>query len=312
MLGDPDLNLGNQDEWIPLISKCLPCKTLPKHLDCPQDARCLQHVASCFEEFTLHSTLLQVSCVAGSRRKHFLKVRAEDCRCICFATMTVRMWTTTNEEVTVPPGEGDRNNCAFYPKSTLYNRLVSISNYAAPSLITGTSAPLPALEVQTSDGPRKFAAMEEPITDLTGYAPALSQANSVTLPLITSTDGVSVTAVELTSGYDTVSASSVEDKTNHTGRSNQHSDTRKTTPDSLATEANTERETLSYYGVGMRPLKTIRLEQARHQDSVDNVVGQDSPEVSSVTEPPRVARRSPFLSMQVPCRDANFSAAKNF
>ena len=312
MLGDPDLNLGNQDEWIPLISKCLPCKTLPKHLDCPQDARCLQHVASRFEEFTLHSTLLQVSCVAGSRRKHFLKVRAEDCRCICSATMTVRMWTTTNEEVTVPPGEGDRKNCAFYPKSTLYNRLVSISDYAAPSLISGTSAPLPALEVHTSDGPGKFAAMEEPITDLTGYAPALSQANSVTLPLITSTDGVSVTAVELTSGSDTVSASSVEDKTNHTGHSNQHSDTRKTTPDSPATEANTERETLSYYGVGMRPLETIRLEQARHQDSVDNVVGQDSPEVSCVTEPPRVARRSPFLSMQVPCRDVKFFGREEF
>ena len=148
MLGDPDLNPNNENEWISLISKCLPCKTLPKRLNCPEDARCLQHVAACFEEFTLHSTLFQVSSAAESKRKHFLRIRAEDPRCICSATMSVRMWTTTGEEVTVPPGDGDKKNCAFYPKSALYNRLLAIPSFDAQSSLSGTPSRLPILDVQ--------------------------------------------------------------------------------------------------------------------------------------------------------------------
>ena len=312
MLGDPDLNPDNQSEWISLISKCLPCKTLPKHLDCPKDAKCLQHVASCFEEFTLHSTLFQVSCVAESKRKHFLKFRAEDCRCICSATMTVRMWTTTDEEVTVPPGEGDRKNCAFYPKSPLYNRLLSIPNFAAQPSISGTPAPLPVLEVQSSDGPSQFAPMEKSVTDLTHYGPASPQATSLTPPPITSTNTVSVKTVDLARCSNIMSADSPKDVNNYTGHGDQHPDTRNTAPDSPAGKANIEHETSLYYDVGIESLEAISLEQARHVDSAGNVLRQDSPVVSSITEPPRVARRIPFFSMQVPSRDAKFFGREEF
>ena len=312
MLGDPDLNPDNQSEWISLISKCLPCKTLPKHLDCPKDARCLQHVASCFEEFTLHSTLFQVSCAAESKRKHFLKFRAEDCRCICSATMTVRMWTTTDEEVTVPLGEGDRKNCAFYPKSPLYDRLLSIPNFAAQPSISGTPAPLPVLEVQSSDSPRNFAPMEKSVTDLTHYGPASPQATSLTPPPITSTDTVSVKTVDLARCSNIMSADSAEDVKNYTGHGDQHSDMRNTAPDSPASKANIEHETSSYYDVGIESLEAISLEQARHVDSAGNVLRQHTPEGPPVVELPRVARRSPFLSMQVPKRDSMFFGREEF
>ena len=222
--------------------------------------------------------------------------------------MTVRMWTTTDEEVTVPPGEGDRKNCAFYPKSTLYNQLLSIPNFAAQPSICGTPAPLPVLEVQSSDGPSIFAPMEKPVTDLTHYGPASPQATSLTPAPITSTDTdiVSVETVDLSRCSNIISANSAEDINNHTGHDDQHSDTRNTVPDSFAIKANIGHETSSYYDVGIERLEAISLEQTGHVDSTGNVLRQDTSDGPSVEEPPRVARRSPFLSMQVPKRDSMF------
>ncbi len=303
MLGDPDLNPGNRNEWIPLISKCFSCKTIPKHLDCPQDARCLQHIAGCFEEFTLHSTLLQVSSAAETKRKHFLKFHLEDYRCICSANMTVRMWTTTNEEFTITPGEGDKKKCAFYPKSTLYNRLLSIPSLAAQASIPGSHAPLPLLEVQTSDVPSTFRPMEETAANLTRNGPAAPQAIFRTMVPRLSTDTVPATTLEIS---DVGQANIAEDDTNLTARGDQQADPKIVPSDySSPAEANTGPETLPCFDAGIQSSEAISSEQVTHED-VNDIVRQDSSKNPYAMEPQRIARRPPFLSMRVPSRDAKF------
>ncbi|KAK0514077.1 hypothetical protein JMJ35_003799 [Cladonia borealis] len=132
MLGDPELTSENERDWIPLIQNCLPYKTLPRHLNDSKDAKCLERVAYGFEESTLHSTLFQVSCPSGSKRKHILKKwhpRKEDHRCMCSVNMSVRMWTTTAEEVPVEATDGIKKNCAFQEKSHLYHVLLAIPRF---------------------------------------------------------------------------------------------------------------------------------------------------------------------------------------
>ena len=302
MVGDPDLNSGNRSEWISLISKCLPCKTVPKHLDCPEDARCLQHVACCFEEFTLHSTLFQVSSAAESKRKRFLRFHAEDHRCIYSANMTVRMWTTTNEEVTVPHGEGDKKNCAFYPKSTLYNHLLSIPNSVAPSSIPGTLEPLAVLEAQTQDSPKACPSIDELAEDPTSNGPASPQATYLTGPSIPTT----ITTVEIASGTKTIPIKSIEDHPRSVDHSDQHSDPEETKPDLLSLVATKESGSLSCDDSRVESLGFTSSEQPRHQGSVNDTTQQHVSHISPVRESPRIPRRSPFFYMQVPARDAKF------
>ena len=151
MLGDPNLDPENQAEWIPLILKCLPCKTLPSHLNVPQSAKCLERVARSFEEFTIHSTLFQVSGSGESKRKHILRLRrhADNHPCICSAQLSVRLWTTAAEEIAVSADQGNGKTCAFQPESTLYSKLVTIPDTYIRSAITYTPH---ALQPSGSEG----------------------------------------------------------------------------------------------------------------------------------------------------------------
>ena len=306
MVGDPDLNSGNRSEWISLISKCLPCKTVPKRLDCPEDARCLQHVAYCFEEFTLHSTLFQVSCAAESKRKRFLKFHAEDHRCIYSANMTVRMWTTTSEEVFIPDGEGDKKSCAFHSKSTHYNHLLSIPKSVAQSSITGTLEPLAVLEAQTPDSPKACSSIDELAEDLTSNEPASSQATYLTGPSIPATDAVPITTVEMASGTKTIPNQRVGDEAQSVDHGDQHSDPEETQPDYVSLVATKESENLSCDDSRVESLGLTSSGKARHQASVNDTAQQHVSYVAPIRESPRIPRRSPFLYMQVPKRDSKF------
>ena len=306
MVGDPDLNSSNRSEWISLISKCLPCKTVPKHLDCPEDARCLQHVAYCFEEFTLQSTLFQVSCAAETKRKRFLKFHAEDHRCIYSANMTVRMWTTTNEEVTVPHGEGDKKNCAFYSKSTLYNHLLSIPNSVAQSSIPGILEPLAVLEAQTQDSPKAHSSIDELVEDLASKGPASPQATDLTGASIPATDAVPITTVEKASGTKTISIKSVEDEAQSADHGDQHSDPENTQPEHLSLVATKEPENWSCDDFKVGSLGLTSSGNAGHQGLVNDTAQQHVSHSSPVRESPRIPLRSPFFYMKVPKRDVKF------
>ena len=304
MLGCPDLNPSNQKEWTPLISKCLPCKTLPKHLDCPQDARCLQHVADCFEEFTLHSRLFQISSATESKGKNFFGFRAEDRRCICSATMTVRMWTTTDEEFTVPPGEGDKKKCAFYPKSTLYNRLLSIPKNGTQLSISASPAHLPVLETRSNNFPSDGFPMGENVTDVAVNDPVSPQAAFLAMPPISTTDTVLATTAESVDGTDITSATEYDASSTDLG--DQNPDPGKRLLDSSAARANEGLESSPHQSSELKPLERIISEQARHQGSVKDTMQHDSPDVLPLLHCPRSARRPPFLSMRIPSRDAKF------
>ena len=144
MLGDPQLDPECPKEWLPLIMNCLPCKTLPDSLRCTQDAKCLECVASLFEEFTVHSHLFQLSSSTEPRKRSLLKLHrhTESHQCICSANMSVRMWSTTNDENDVPPGKGSKKHCAFYGKSPYYQQLISIPNYGPQLAVSNIFTPL--------------------------------------------------------------------------------------------------------------------------------------------------------------------------
>lgn len=154
MLGDPQLDPENPREWLPLIMNCLPCKTLPDSLRCTKDAKCLEYVASLFEEFTVHSHYFQLSSSAEPKKKGLLKLyrHTESHRCICSANMTVRMWSTTNDENDIPPGEGSRKHCAFYGKSQYYQQLISIPDVGAQLAVSNISTPLQIEPSQNQNG----------------------------------------------------------------------------------------------------------------------------------------------------------------
>ena len=141
MLGDPCLDDENQSEWGTLVSKCLPSRSLPPYLSCPQAIKCLANVAKCFEEFTLQCTIFQVVGAAGPSKKKRLKLKrhTENHQCICSADLYVRMWTTSTEETAVEAGRGIKETCAFHSKSTVYKQLVAIPNRNNHLLTQGTS-----------------------------------------------------------------------------------------------------------------------------------------------------------------------------
>ena len=301
MLGDPDLNPDNQNEWISLISKCLPCKTLPKHLNCAEDARCLQHVAGCFEDFTLHSTLFQVSCAAEPQRKHFPKFRAEDPRCICSATMTVRMWTTANEDVTISPGEGNKKNCAFHTKSTLYKRLLSIPTLAAQSSVSSTSAPLTVIEVKPTCSP-----VDGSVIDLIPIESDPAPVTTLDMASVPSTAATPVPSVGLATGCYGKSVNVFADETSPTGHKDRHPDQKIQPPDSFIGKLHDEPENLYNYDTRTQSLESISSQKAKHEDLFSNIAPCDSRKKSNILGPPYISRRAPFLSMRLPSRDAKF------
>ena len=235
-----------------------------------------------------------------------MKFRAEDHRCIYSATMTVRLWTTTAEGVTFPPEEGDKKACAFYPKSTVYNRLLSIPGLGPQYSISGTPAKLPVLETQTGDGPSTFLPMGESVIDLTPNEQASPQATFLARHPLPSIDTSRSMTVESTNGSDDVSLSGVGDETDSTIHGDQHTNSRKGLHDTPATKASDEPENLPYYDIAIDSPEATIVKKATHEDSVENVVQRNSPEILLVPEPPRIARRSPFLSKRVPTRDARF------
>lgn len=162
MLGDPQLDPENPKEWLSLITNCLPCKTLPDSLRCTQDARCLEYVASLFEEFTVHSHYFQLSSSAEPKKKGLRKLyyHTESHRCICSANMTVRMWSTTNDENDIPPGKGNGKHCAFHGKSQYYQQLISIPNVGTQLTVSTIPNPRQIEPSQNQNGKNTSVSLE--------------------------------------------------------------------------------------------------------------------------------------------------------
>lgn len=319
MLGDPNLNPENQTEWIPLILKCLPCKTLPKHLNVPQDAKCQEHVARRFEEFTIQSTLFQVSGSVESKRKHILKLNrhTEDHRCICSANLSVRMWTTAAEEVVVLPGEGNKKNCAFHAGSTLFKQLVLIPDVRSRFSVMNNSAMLQVEDAREIVAEGSSASNDEIVSELTDGLAPLTQTTALTSPLTSSTNPARMTTM--------VSPLGTTDEFDNTGGSEDNVLAPRhvslpscsipehpafpaiRTPKNLVVlreeEDHEREEAIQEAVVSAEGQQADHIEESRLQ----RVAKQQSPSVDPLVHGrSRVDRRAPFFSTGIPGRDAHF------
>ena len=143
------------------------------------------------------------------------------------------------------------------------------------------------------------------MTDPAPSGPASPQMTFLTIHPIPSTNAP-VTTVDSTSCSDSISARGAQDDASSTGHEDQYPDPSKSPHDSLDAETSSETENPPYCDGGIKALESVVFEQAGHEGSVNNVMQQTSSAAVSVLDSPPVTRRSPFLSMRVPSRDAGF------
>ena len=313
MLGDPNLVPENQTEWISLILKCLPYKALPKHLSVSQDAKCLEYVARCFEEFTVQSTLFQLSGSAESKRKHILKLNrnTEDHRCICSANLSVRMWTTTAEEVAVSPGDGDVKICAFHAGSSLFGQLALVLDTGNRLSITSNSPVLQIQDAQDIVAQGSYSSINENLVELADCLPPCTQIIDVTSQPTSSTDLAQTSTIR--------SPLRMMDEFDTTGGSERSilapretSQKPSATSESFAFEVFVgsrekgdpePREETQEYVVPTEGQQENQVEECRIQP----VAKDSSPAADSLgCGSSRVTRRAPFFSTRIPERDLEF------
>lgn len=317
MLGDPDLTPENERDWIPLIQNCLPYTTLPRHLKDSKDAKCLERVAYSFEEFTLHSTLFQLSCPSGCKRKHILKKwhpRKEDQRCMCSANMSVRMWSTTAEEVPVEATDGINKNCAFQEKSHLYHVLLAIPKFENQISITEDSETVKLLDMPPKEGQNASLAnlnVASASTEVASMAPGLTSTPVSALLPVTS------------DALERAVCSNTEATIIH------HESDSVCVPDSLSPELISENPyaaaevgdcssipfplggQIDWEDKGQHPGLLIKRKQSGKRHIQCENLQQDSSEAPPTLGTVRGARRPRFSCKRIPVRDARFFGRKN-
>ena len=311
MLGDPDLTPENECDWIQLIQNCLPYKTLPRHLNDSKDAKCLERIAHGFEDSTLHSTLFQVSCSSESKRRHFLKLRPRkvDHRCICSANMSVRMWTTTAEEVSVEATEGIKKSCAFQEKSHLYHVLLAIPNVDHQISIPENSATVKLLDAQSMDSRNASVPSLNVVpasTEVTSMAPDSTRTPIKTLLPVT-TDGSERAICSDTEA--TITRNDADSVHVHGSLSpdlaseDPYSAAEVGDCGSIALPLDGE---IECEGKAHHPKLLIKGKQGEERHIQRENLQQDSSEVPPVLETARGARRPRFSCTRIPVRDARF------
>lgn len=318
MLGDPFLDPDNQSEWIPLITKCLPCKTLPRHLSVPQDAKCLEHVACRFEEFTIQSALFQVSGSAHSSRRNILKLRrfTETPQCICSANMSVRMWTTAAEELAVTPGDGVRGNCAFNADSTLYRPLLSMPDVGSHNSILN-SARMLRISSHMGDVVQSGSILNsENRSKSTKSDPAANQANTLTIASTMFTDPADSDDVGPTSAtdneYDHRAVDASEElcqQFSSPSTSLHGSSALSVSTTNEETSRVPENDTCAQKGAVEKDLsraQTLRESMAKQEHCVYPVLQQSPSDTQTVPSSTYGSRRAHVFSSPIPDRDTNF------
>ena len=312
MLGDPELTPENERDWIQLIQNCLPCKPLPRHLNDSKDAKCLERVAYGFEESTLHSTLFQVSCPSESKRRHILKKlhpRKEDHRCMCSANMSVRMWTTTAEEVPVEATEGIKRNCAFQEKSHLYHVLLAIPNIDNQLSIPENSATVKLLDVHSKDSQNVSISSLNVVsasTEVTSRAPSLSSAPTPELLPVTT----EVLERAVCSGTEATIIRNESDSVRVLGSLSPEL----TSEDLYAAAEGGDCGSIIFPMGGkidcedkeQHSMLLVKGKQGKKGHTQRENLQQDSSEAPPVLETARGARRPRFSCTKIPVRDAGF------
>ncbi len=312
MLGDPELTPENERDWIQLIQNCLPYKTLPRHLNDSKDAKCLERVAYGFEESTLHSTLFQVSCPSESKRRHILKKlhpRKEDHRCMCSANLSVRMWTTTAEEVPVEATEGINKNCAFHEKSHLYHVLRAIPNFDNQISILENSATVKLLDAPSKDNQNASISSSNVVlasTEVTSMAPGLSLAPTPQLLPVTTE------VLERAECSETEATITRNESDSVRVLSSLSPDLTSENPYAAAEVGNCGSITFPLGGEkdcedkAQHSVLLVKGKQGEKRHIQRENLQQDSSEAQPVLETARGARRPRFSCTRIPVRDAGF------
>lgn len=316
MLGDPDLNAENQDDWISLIWKCQPSKMLPKQLHCAKDAKCLERVASLFEEFTVNSTLFQLSSSEEPKRKHFLKLKRHtdnNHQCICSAQVSVRWWTTTSDELHVQPGEGNPKGCAFNENSHLFlptAHLIAIPNYG--NHFTLGASPILQLEaIRTEEGNTVGTSANVATGDNSSH---VLTSNQNAIPVI---DPKPLHTTEPSNFPKDASKVPPLDTSKHDPNgSSDDEEPSDTILEHDYTSAEAVREERPYLSGERRCLSiptsvdvSILIQSGQQHlwaTCRHGRLQEASPESVSVSETPRAARRPRFFSTRIPPRDTSF------
>lgn len=181
MIGDPYLEDENRSEWASLVKDCL-----HETKNCTPDAFSnialsgLKTIYETFEDVTIQSQFFQVSGrsppVSVRRRLLRPKPATKYKNCICDGNVTVRMWSTADEDEIVPSEDGDPLRCVWHGKSNYHQPLRQITcgeywpkDCGLPVEADGSSN---TLLPTASDGADENSVPGDPLTD------ALSLPNS--------------------------------------------------------------------------------------------------------------------------------------
>jgi hypothetical protein len=129
MIGDPDLHEDNRAEWSQLVCECIPSKTVPAGISCESALESLKFIAESFETFTIQSPFFHVTGMPMGRPKMLRPIsRSKPNGCLCHSKLTVRMWSTADEDFTVLGHPGSEKKCVFQEKSNHHQSLLFIAN----------------------------------------------------------------------------------------------------------------------------------------------------------------------------------------
>lgn len=122
MIGDPDLHDENRHEWTQLVHECLlDTKKISPEMCSEQTLTCLKAISDTFEDVTVQSTFFQVSGRAPSKQaRRLLKLKKSSPKykgCVCYANISVRMWSTADDEEILQGSDGDERSCVFHTDS---------------------------------------------------------------------------------------------------------------------------------------------------------------------------------------------------
>ncbi|RYP43988.1 hypothetical protein DL768_009500 [Monosporascus sp. mg162] len=283
LVGEPSLNPKKPDEWIDLISECVSRQHgLPQRLGSGVTVGCLQHISDVFETILLRSTLFDVSSTNKPQPKRKFKMRKMDHDgCIGCATIHVRLFTTSSEEMLLDSGPGDLNICPFHPKSAHFGKL----------LMLNSPPELPQLEAPDSNASSSSTVVVNSKSDLNApISPEHEQvqaatANQVVEPTPNESDGHPASPVSLKQPNEQTSKETDVEEIQRLAPEEQIDDAEDVIPLEYSVEDITESNT-------EQPCAT--------RSAVPSAVGQRQGNTASPRE------RRTYFSSSIPSRDDKF------
>jgi hypothetical protein len=152
MIGEPYLDSDDRTQWSLLVQESLESTkgSMPETFSVDALSR-LKYIEEMFEHLEINSQFFQVS-GKPSKRKGLYRSRPKAKNCVCDGSVTVRMWTTQDDDEAVLEGIETSNSCIFSHKSGWHQPLglmtagawdkerLSIAKENPPLVLTGIAS----------------------------------------------------------------------------------------------------------------------------------------------------------------------------